>query len=442
MGIMNVRETALELIDTVEKSGSYSNLMLNNAIEKNSMSGRDAALLTEIMYGTIQRKLTLDFYLAPFLKKKPERWVNNLLRLSLYQMVYLNKVPERAVIHEAVNIAKKRGHKGIAGMVNGVLRSIQREGIPDTKSIQDDAERISVETSHPLWLVKRWIDAYGAEKTEAMCQHNLTAPNQTIRVNEMKVTRHEVIKKLQEEGFEASPSDVSPYAVRIAQGNAARSSLYKEGFISIQDESSMLVAPVLGASPGQRVLDMCAAPGGKTAHISELMNGEGHIDALDIHAHKLKLVKQNAERLSLSNIHVQKQDARKAGEIFEKETFDAILVDAPCSGLGVIRRKPDLKYAKTEKDLENLQMIQVNILEAAASLVKENGVIVYSTCTVDKEENEGTVTAFLAAHPEFQPEPLEHITIQPKLTMLQVFPDDFGGDGFFISKFRKKAKHT
>ncbi len=441
MGIMNVRETALELIDTVEKSGSYSNLMLNNAIEKNNMSGRDAALLTEIMYGTIQRKLTLDFYLAPFLKKKPERWVNNLLRLSLYQMVYLDKVPERAIIHEAVNIAKKRGHKGIASMVNGVLRSIQREGVPDTKTIQDDTERISIETSHPLWLVKRWIGAYGAEKTEAMCQHNLTAPDQTARVNEMKITRHEAIEKLQEEGFDASPSEVSPHAIRIAKGNAAKSSLYTEGIISIQDESSMLVAPVLGASPGQHVLDMCAAPGGKTAHISELMNNKGHIDALDIHEHKLKLVTQNAERLSLSNIHVQKQDARKAGDIFEKETFDAILVDAPCSGLGVIRRKPDLKYAKEEKDLENLQTIQLNILAAAAPLVKENGVLVYSTCTVDKEENEGTVTSFLATHPEFQPEPLEHISIQPKSTMLQVFPDDFGGDGFFISKFRKKAKH-
>ncbi|OKL37183.1 16S rRNA (cytosine(967)-C(5))-methyltransferase RsmB [Domibacillus mangrovi] len=441
MGIMNVRETALELIDTVEKSGSYSNLMLNNAIEKNNMSGRDAALLTEILYGTIQRKLTLDFYLAPFLKKKPERWVNNLLRLSLYQMVYLDKVPERAIIHEAVNIAKKRGHKGIASMVNGVLRSIQREGVPDTKTIQDDTERISIETSHPLWLVKRWIVAYGAEKTEAMCQHNLTVPDQTVRVNEMKMTRHEAIEKLQEEGFDASPSDVSSHAIRIAKGNAAKSSLYTKGIISIQDESSMLVAPVLGASPGQHVLDMCAAPGGKTAHISELMNNKGHIDALDIHEHKLKLVKQNAERLSLSNIHVQKKDARQAGDIFEKETFDAILVDAPCSGLGVIRRKPDLKYAKTEKDLENLQTIQLNILAAAAPLVKENGVLVYSTCTVDKEENEGTVTTFLATHPEFQPEPLEHISIQPKSTMLQVFPDDFGGDGFFISKFRKKAKH-
>ncbi|OMP68554.1 16S rRNA (cytosine(967)-C(5))-methyltransferase RsmB [Domibacillus epiphyticus] len=440
MGTLNVRETALELIESVEKSGSYSNLLLNNAIEKNNISGRDAALLTEITYGTIQRKLTLDFYLAPFLKKKPERWVNNLLRLSLYQMVYLDKVPERAVIHEAVNIAKKRGHKGIAGMVNGVLRSIQREGLPNTNEIRDEAERISVETSHPLWLVKRWIKAYGAEKTEAMCRHNLTAPEQTVRVNKIQMTRDEAIKKLKEEGFDACYSEVSPFAIRIARGNAVRSTLYKDGAISIQDESSMLVAPVLGVSPGQRVLDMCAAPGGKTAHIAEIMNGEGHIDALDIHAHKLKLVEQNAERLSLSNIHVQKQDARKAGEIFESETFDAILVDAPCSGLGVIRRKPDLKYVKTEEDLDNLQSIQLTILAAAAPLVKDNGVLVYSTCTVDKAENEGTVASFLKAHPEFEAEPLEHISLQPQSSMIQIFPDDFGGDGFFISKFRKKER--
>lgn len=438
MKTMNVREIALDLIDTVEKSGSYSNLMLNNAIEKNQISSRDAALLTEITYGTIQRKLTLDFFLAPFLKKKPDRWVHNLLRLSLYQMVYLDKVPEHAVIHEAVNIAKKRGHKGIAGMVNGVLRSIQREGVPDTKSIKDDAERISIETSHPLWLVKRWISAYGKDRTEAMCQHNLTAPEQTVRVNKMKITREEAVNALKAEGFEAELSDVSPFAVRIAKGNAARSQLFKEGLISIQDESSMLVAPILDAKPGQRVLDMCAAPGGKTAHVAEMMNGEGQIDALDIHTHKLKLVAQNADRLALSNIQVQKQDARKAGDVFEQQTFDAILVDAPCSGLGVIRRKPDLKYVKTEKDLENLQTIQLSILHAAVPLLKENGVLVYSTCTVDKEENEGTVQAFLSAHPEFEPVPLENSAIKPEQTMLQVFPDDFGGDGFFISKFRKK----
>ncbi|WP_050181497.1 16S rRNA (cytosine(967)-C(5))-methyltransferase RsmB [Domibacillus robiginosus] len=438
MKSLNVREIALDLIDTVEKSGSYSNLMLNTAIEKNNLSGRDAALLTEITYGTIQRKMTLDFYLAPFLKKKPERWVNNLLRLSLYQMVYLDKVPERAVIHEAVELAKKRGHKGISGMVNGVLRSIQREGIPDTASVKDDAERISIETSHPLWLVKRWIKAYGKEKTETMCQHNLTAPEQTVRVNSMKMTRNEAVQALAEEGFEAEPSDISPYAVRILKGNAARSNLFKSGAISIQDESSMLVAPVVGVKPGQRVLDMCSAPGGKTAHLAEQMNGEGRIDALDIHAHKLKLVAQNADRLALSNIHVQKQDARKAGELFEEETFDAILVDAPCSGLGVIRRKPDLKYAKTEQDLDNLQRIQLAILDAAVPLLKEDGVLVYSTCTVDREENEGTVNAFLKAHPEFEPAPLEHISIEREANMVQVFPDDFGGDGFFISKFRKK----
>ncbi|OES43659.1 16S rRNA (cytosine(967)-C(5))-methyltransferase RsmB [Domibacillus iocasae] len=438
MRTLNVREIALDLIDAVEKSGSYSNLMLNNAIEKNNISGRDTALLTEITYGTIQRKLTLDFYLAPFLKKKPELWVHNLLRLSLYQMVYLDKVPERAVIHEAVDIAKKRGHKGISGMVNGVLRSIQREGVPDTKSIKDDAERISIETSHPLWLVKRWMKAYGKEKTEAMCQHNLTAPEQTVRVNAMKMTRDEAVSVLKEEGFDASPSDVSPYAIRLMKGNAARSTLYKNGAISIQDESSMLVAPVVGAKPGQRILDMCSAPGGKTAHLAEQMNGEGRIDALDIHAHKLKLVTQNADRLALSNIHIQKQDARKAGELFAEETFDAILVDAPCSGLGVIRRKPDLKYAKTEQDLDNLQRIQLAILDAAVPLLKKQGVLVYSTCTVDKEENEGTVNVFLSNHPEFEPVPLEQISIKPEQTMIQVFPDDFGGDGFFISKFRKK----
>lgn len=431
-----VRETALDLVDAVEKSGSYSNLMVHHAIEKNGITGRDAALLTELAYGTIQRKMTLDFFLAPFLKKKPERWVRNLLRLSLYQMVYLDKIPERAVIHEAVNIAKKRGHKGIAGMVNGVLRSVQREGIPSLDSIEDPVERLSVQTSHPRWLVERWVNAYGIEKTAAMCEHNNTAPAQTVRVNLLKMTRDEAIAALSEEGFEAEAADLSPAAVRMKKGNAARSALFQNGVISIQDESSMLVASVLGAKPGDRVLDMCAAPGGKTAHIAETMADKGHVDALDIHAHKVKLIAENAARLSLDSIQAHQLDARKAGEQFEAESFDAILVDAPCSGLGVIRRKPDLKYAKTPQDLASLQPIQLAILQAAVPLLKPGGTLVYSTCTIDKEENEGTVQRFLDANPSFEPVPVG--VLSEDRTMMQLFPDDFGGDGFFISKLRKK----
>ncbi|KZR57332.1 16S rRNA (cytosine(967)-C(5))-methyltransferase RsmB [Pseudobacillus badius] len=440
----SVRELALDLLESVEKNQSYSNLLLHSAIEKNSLSGRDAGLLTEITYGTIQRKYTLDFFLAPFIKKKPEPWVQQLLRLSLYQMVYLDKVPERAVIHEAVEIAKKRGHKGIAGLVNGILRSAQRNGLRSFSEIKDEAERISIETSHPLWLVQRWMSQFGAEKTREMCEMNLTAPMQTMRVNETKADREEVLQRLEAEGFEAEPSTVLPEAVRILKGNAARSSVFESGMATIQDESSMLVAYALDIEPEERILDACAAPGGKTTHIAEKLGNSGSVSALDLHEHKMKLIQQNAERLGLTNIETKALDSRKAGDVFPQESFDRILVDAPCSGLGVLRRKPDIKYAKAEGDLSALQKVQLDILHAAAPLLKKGGVLVYSTCTVDREENEGTVNQFLETHTDFEPAALTNLppAIQPLADqhLLQVFPQDFGGDGFFISKLRKKVQ--
>ncbi|WP_100403087.1 16S rRNA (cytosine(967)-C(5))-methyltransferase RsmB [Bacillus sp. FJAT-42315] len=438
-----VREIALDLLESVEKNHSYSNLLLHSAIEKNALSGRDAALLTEIAYGTIQRKMTLDFYLAPFLKKKIDSWVRQLLRMSVYQMVYLDKVPERAVIHEAVEIAKTKGHKGISGLVNGVLRSVQREGLQDLDQIKDEAERISIATSHPLWLVQRWMAQFGAEKTKAMCELNLIAPVQTIRVNATKASRDEVIQKLQEEGFQVEPSLFIPEAIRILKGNIARSEVFAKGLATIQDESSMLVAYALDIHQDQAILDSCAAPGGKTTHIAEKLQQTGKVIALDLHEHKIKLIKENTERLGLENVEAKALDSRKAGEMFPKESFDRILVDAPCSGLGVLRRKPDIKYAKKEEDLLALQNVQLAILKAVTPLLKEGGVLVYSTCTVDREENEGTVAKFLASNSEFEPAALDHLPpeIQALTTghMLQVFPQDFGGDGFFISKFRKKV---
>ncbi|WP_338753947.1 16S rRNA (cytosine(967)-C(5))-methyltransferase RsmB [Bacillus sp. FJAT-52991] len=439
-----VREIALDMLESVEKHQSYSNLLLHSAIEKHDLSGRDAALLTEITYGTIQRKMTLDFYLAPFLKKKIEPWVRQLLRMSIYQMVYLDKVPERAVIHEAVEIAKARGHKGISGLVNGVLRSLQREGLQDVNQIKDEAERISIATSHPLWLVQRWIDQFGAKKTQEMCELNLIAPMQTIRVNRTKADRDEVLHQLQEEGFQVELSPFIPEAIRILKGNIARSEVFEKGLATIQDESSMIVAYALDIERDQFILDSCAAPGGKTTHIAEKLQQTGNVTALDLHEHKIKLIKENTERLGLENVEAKALDSRKAGEMFQKESFDRILVDAPCSGLGVLRRKPDIKYAKKEEDLLALQHVQLAILKAVTPLLKQGGVLVYSTCTVDREENEGTVVKFLASNPEFEPAALDHLPPQIQaLTadhMLQVFPQDFGGDGFFISKFRKKVQ--
>ncbi|HEY4552861.1 MAG TPA: 16S rRNA (cytosine(967)-C(5))-methyltransferase RsmB [Bacillaceae bacterium] len=437
----NVREAALEILESVDKHQSYSNLLLNQVIGKYGISGPDAALLTELAYGTIQRSMTLDYYLQPFLKKKVEHWVRLLLRLSLYQMVYLDKVPDRAAIHEAVEIAKKRGHRGIAGLVNGVLRSVQREGLPDLGSIKSPIKRLAIETSHPLWLVERWAVQFGAEKTREMCEENLLAPVQTARVNRTKATREQVIRALEVEGVQVLASTVMPEAIRAAKGNLVHTKAYRDGMFSIQDESSMAAAHALEIEPGQNVLDACAAPGGKTAHIGELLENTGCVVALDLHPHKKELILKNADRLGLTNIEAHVLDSRNAASKFEEKTFDRVLVDAPCSGLGVLKRKPDIKYTKTEEDIYSLREVQMAILDEASKLVKQGGLLVFSTCTVDKEENTGTAEEFLAGHRQFEPHPLNlPETLQPLATghMIQIFPQDFGGDGFFISCFRKK----
>ncbi|WP_144461445.1 16S rRNA (cytosine(967)-C(5))-methyltransferase RsmB [Siminovitchia fortis] len=438
----NVREAALDIIEAVERNRSYSNLLLNETIKKYQFTGADAALLTEISYGTIQRKMTLDYYLNPFVKKKVEHWVRLLLRLSVYQMVYLDKIPDRAVIHEAVEIAKRRGHKGIAGLVNGVLRSIQRKGIPSLDEIKDPTVRLSIETSHPEWLVKRWIDQYGFDQAKKMCEENLLAPVQTARVNETLTNREHVIEQLKEEGISAVPSPLLPFGIQAVEGNLARSKAYKEGLFTIQDESSMLVAYALELEPGQRVLDACAAPGGKTTHIAEMLDNTGKVIALDLHPHKVKLIMDQVKRLHLKNVEAKAMDSRKTGDVFEMESFDRVLVDAPCSGLGVLRRKPDIKYSKAEEDIYALKSVQTDILNETSKLVKKGGLLVFSTCTVDKEENEETAAHFLEHHPEFEPNCLRMpgaLPMKDNEYSLQIFPQDFGGDGFFISSFRKKG---
>lgn len=442
----NVRELALELILSVEKNQSYSNLALNNIINKNNLSSADSGLLTEITYGTIQRKLTLDYFLEPFLNKKNkiDDWVMILLRLSLYQMLYLDKIPDHAIIFEAVEIAKKKGHKGISSMVNGVLRSIQRKGVPALDLIKDAEERIAIETSHPLWLVKRWVSQYGLDKTREMCTFNLLPPKQTARINAVKTNREALIEQLKEEGYAVEASDVVPDAIICLRGNLAHSKAFGNGLLTIQDESSMLVSYALDAHNDDKVLDCCAAPGGKTTSIAEKLTN-GSVVALDLHEHKVKLIDQQAIRLGLTNITTVALDARKAKDTFQREYFDKILVDAPCSGLGVMRRKPDVKYTKSEADIYRLAAIQMDILNAAISLLKPGGTLVYSTCTVDKEENGQVVQQFLRQHPDF----IEDNEMKNRLpervrlfvtgNKLQLFPQDVESDGFYIACFRKKV---
>ncbi|CAG9619758.1 16S rRNA (cytosine(967)-C(5))-methyltransferase RsmB [Sutcliffiella rhizosphaerae] len=443
----NVREVALEGLITIEKNQAYSNLLLNNYLESGKLNKKDAGLFTEIVYGTIQRSITLEYVLAPYIQKqkKLQDWVKNLLKMTMYQMIYLDKVPARAAIYEAVEIAKKRGHKGVASVVNGVLRSIQRNGVPDLTLIEDDAERISVVTSHPKWLVEKWMEQYGVESTEKMCEINLVPPSQTARVNTCKSSVNEVLEMLNSEGFSVQKGTLAQESIVSEKGNMAFSNAYKNGYITIQDESSMLVAKALGVEKGDNIYDCCAAPGGKSTHIAEELDGTGMVTSTDLHEHKVRLIKEQATRLGISNLQAQSLDSRRATSIFKEEQFDKVLVDAPCSGLGVIRRKPDLKYTKTLKDIIQLASIQLAILNEVAPLVKKGGTLVYSTCTIDKEENGEVVQSFLKENKDFEID-INMKDLLPKSVgpyindgMLQLLPHHFGTDGFFIVRLKRQV---
>lgn len=435
----NVRDAAFSILWAVENKQAYSNLLLHQTLESYGISAKNRGLLTEITYGTLQHQMTLDYYLEPFLKGKVEPWVRILLRLSLYQIIYLDRIPSHAVVHEAVEIAKRRGHGGVASLVNGVLRSVQRGGVRSFNAISDPVEKISIETSHPEWMIKRWAEQFGLEKTREMALENNKIPPQTVRVNTVKATPEEVIEMLVSEGLEAVQSPLVPECLVVSNGQPAKSLTFEKGFITIQDESSMLPAYALQAGPNMKILDMCAAPGGKTTHIAEKMSNKGQLFAMDLHPHKVKLIDQTAKRLGHSIIETAAGDGKKSVERFGTEQFDRILVDAPCSGLGVIKRKPDIKYSKTADDFSRLQEIQVDLLDQAAQLLKKGGILVYSTCTVDSAENRGTAERFLKEHPYM--EKIE-VSLPEALGLkntgfVQVFPQDFGGDGFFISAFRK-----
>lgn len=443
----NVREVGLDTLLQIEKHQSYSNLLLNEMIHKHRLNPKDVGLLTEIVYGTIQRKLTLDYFLRPFLKNpnKIDTWVLVLLRLSLYQILYLDRIPTRAVIHEAVEIAKKRGHRGISGMVNGVLRSIQREGVPSIKEIIDPLERLSIEMSFPSWLIKKWVDQYGVDDTRKMCESSLLPPPISARVNRKKTTIENVISLLNEENVTATKGNLSLDAIIVSKGNIAKTKVFKEGLVTIQDESSMLVARALDIKNGEMVLDSCAAPGGKTTHIAELLEDNGKVVSVDLHPHKVKLIDEQVQRLQLTNVETIVHDSRRLHEQFERETFDRILVDAPCSGFGVIRRKPDIKYSKKAEDVRGLATIQLNILNSVSSLLKKGGKLVYSTCTIDQEENGEIVKQFLKQNPQFMLDDTlkddipEQLKSYVKNGQVQILPHYFGTDGFYIARFRKRV---
>jgi len=439
----NSRLVSIEVVEKVLNENAYSNIVLGLELNKSDLSDKDKALVTEIVYGTLKYRYTIDKILSKYVKNgldKLESFVLNILRISVYQIRFLDKVPSFAAVNEAVDLTKKKSNVGAAKLVNGVLRSYLRDTDAKYYNKEDNIERLCFEYSFTKSLVKLFIRQYGPESAEMILKGLNCRPDVTVRVNTLKLTYKEIWEKLIENGYNIEEGYACKSAIRIIKGkNIENNLLFNEGSITVQDESAMLTALSMDVLENLKVLDLCSAPGGKTTHIAELMRNTGHVAAFDIHKNKLSLIKQNLDRIGITNTTCDVMDATVYSEdLFE--CADRILIDVPCSGLGIIRKKPEIKWSKHIKDIKSIIDTQRKIMENASKYVKKGGVLLYSTCTLNKEENENNVDWFINAHPEFKIEPvslgkLDNINYSDK-GYVTIFPNEYM-DGFFIAKIRK-----
>ncbi|MCH4890261.1 16S rRNA (cytosine(967)-C(5))-methyltransferase RsmB [Acidaminobacter sp. JC074] len=431
---VNSRKVVLEILNEMDED-KFSNLLIGEMQLRDDIDTRDKGFISKIVYGVIEQKMYLDYVIRKFTSirlKKIDPSILNILRMSAYQIMFLDKVPNPAVVDEAVKLTKKVNRRH-SGFVNGVLRSLIR-GYEKVDLPSDSIEKLSIKYSHPEWLVKRWVSLYGESFTEDLLSSNNETPNLVIRTNTLLINREDLMTKLELDGLEAVKSDIVEEGIilkTLGSESIDQMTLFKEGYFTVQDESSMMVGHVLDPKEKSHVLDLCSAPGGKATHIAQLMKNTGQVYACDISKKKLDLVKENVKRLKLNNVRMIENDGRVLNESFV-DKFDYVLLDAPCSGLGIIRRKPDIKYQKSEETISELNKIQREMLENAARYLKEGGVLVYSTCTIEPSENGLMMDDFLKSHPEF-----ERVQINDT-DDLQMYPNVDETDGFYMCKLRRK----
>lgn len=446
---VNARETAIIILDKVLQDKAYSNIALKQGLEYCNLSRVDKALVTEIVNGTLKNIIKLDYILGQFVKmntSKLDKHVEDILRTGIYQIMYLDRVPDSAVCNEGSNLARKYSNEGAVKFVNGVLRNVSRnkENIQFPDKVKEPLQYLSVVYSHPTWIVEKWLGEFGFEFTEQLLNANNKVPNFTIRVNRLKTNKESLMKILEQEDIEYGEGLYNDEALYIKGTSAIENkSSFRQGLYQIQDESSILVGHVLDPKQGDLVIDICSAPGGKATHIAELMDNEGRIIARDVYQHKLDLIQQSCKRLGISIIETEIFDAKELDRKLIGKA-DKVLLDAPCSGLGALRRKPDMKLKKTSDNFEELTKLQQQILSKAAEYVKPKGVLVYSTCTINKNENLKIVEAFLKSREDFYMEDLsgflpENLESNTKTEgYIQIFPNIHGIDGFFIARLRRK----
>ena len=457
--IDKTRELALKILYKIDKEKGYSNIVLNELIKQNKkeLEDRDIGLISEIVYGTTTWRLTLDEIIKKYSKiklKKISPWILNILRMGIYQIVFLDKIPKSAAVNESVNLAKRYGHKSSSNFVNAILRKVSKKDYENFYQIKDDIQRISITNSMPRWIIEELAKQLGdIKKVEEIAINSNLRPHLSIRINNLKIAKNknieqELIKKLEEKNIEVKQGLLEDFLILKNAKNIENMEEFRQGLFTIQDETAGLIPIILNPNKTDLILDACSSPGGKTTYLAEMMENQGIIEAWDIHEHRTKLVENTAKRLGITNIETKVNDATIYNEKY-KEKFDKILLDVPCLGLGVLKRKPDIKWQKSKEDVEEITKTQKQILENCSHYLKKGGELVYSTCSILKEENENIINEFLNKHKEFQIEKIaikENKKIQNKEffkkyikneNYFQVYQND-ETDGFFICKLKKK----
>ncbi len=438
-----VRGIAVRILTRVERTDAYLDKLLESEMRNSDLNPMDKRLLNELVHGVLRHTSKLDwvltgFYRGQYVKVVPN--VRNALRVALYQILYLSRIPHHAAVNEAVEFIKKYRGQKLASTMNGLLRNIARniENIRYPLATNDELQYLSVVHSHPTWLVKRWHKRFGFEETESLLKANNQRPFLTLRYNRLKTDYEAFVDRLVEEGIDYRRCRYLTEYITVRNIPGFRSSdLFLSGMFTVQDESAGLVSLLLDPKPGETILDTCAAPGGKSLHSAELMKNEGRIYSVDRYASRLDLLRRSTDRLGITIIEPVEGDITA----MDFPPVDKVVVDAPCSGLGVLSKKPDIKWRRDPDDIEKLVELQRNILDAAARFVKPGGVLVYSTCTTEPEENQEQVHWFLQSHPEFAIESAVG-RIPPQLInqegFVQTYPHQHRMDGSFAARLVRR----
>lgn len=446
---VSARELSVRVLDEVDRKRAYASRALDRVLSEAKTDARERSLATEIVYGTLRNRGYIDWVIDTMTPRgvdSIDTRLLNILRTAIYQIRFLTRIPPSAAVNEAVNLSKKLAGTRFHRFVNGLLRSYIRkmEDLVPPSPDDDPILGLSIAYSFPKWMIERWIAEYGFDYTVKLCEYFNATPDLTVRVNRLKADREAVADRLAKRGVEVSEAPHADSGL-VLSGASAIPDIpeFAEGLFTVQSVSSMLVAPVVNPHEGGFVIDACAAPGGKTTHLAELMGDCGRVLALDIHDHRLESLRESASRLGLSCIETRVHDATVQLSEFDREA-DAVLIDAPCSGLGVLNRRPDARWRKTPDDIGQLVELQKSILKAMAQCVKPGGVLVYSTCTIVREENDDVIDWFLEANRDFRPSPIGDFLPTSLLALgglrttddhsIRLSPPLHGIDGFYIAR--------